>query len=139
MEVHRLFEDLFIWNNSYESKITKEAWEAYTGGIVALLERAELVHKARCKTGDLILQEVYDEILEKVATKIAVVCAISPSGCCRFRGRLLALAEEEKGRLELLWKVLDTGEHLVAQEELERLLEEEIRVLDLAGIIGGVK
>jgi len=137
MEVHTEFALLFGWKQEYESKITKEAWETYTGSVIALLERVEQVHKARCKTGDLILQEVYDEILEKVATKIAVVCTISPSGCCRFRGRLLALAEEKKGRLELLWKVLDTGEHLVAQKELERLLEEEIRVLDLAEIIGG--
>ena len=135
MEVHRLLKDLLAWDSSYESKISKKAWEAYIASIVTLLGRAEEVHKARCGLGNLILQEVYDEVLEKVAAKIAVVQAVAPGSCAVYRERLLSLAEEKEERLKLLWKVLDTGEHPVAQEELERLLEEQGRLLDIAALI----
>ena len=135
MEVYSAIALLLSWQPEYESKIAWEVWGDITTKIAKDLERLKDVHIARCRTGDVILQEVYNEILEKLAEKASVAGAVAPGNYLRVREKLLAVAQAAQARVEAMWRVLEIGEHQEAREKLEVALELQLRALDVESAI----
>lgn len=132
MEVSKLLADLFGWKPEHEEKIAWEAWRDITTICRQLLEKARAVHIARCNTGDLILQEVYDDTINDLEKNLRLLLVVAPAaGLVSYQG-LLEMAQKAGVRRAILGQVLDTGPHEQAQKEYEELLELEIRLLDVA-------
>lgn len=132
MEVHKLLADLFAWKPEYETKIAWEVWRDISSRCQGLLERTRTIHIARCKTGDIILQEVYDDTINDLEKNLRILLAVAPAaGLVSYQG-LQEMAKRTSARRAILDRILDTGPHEQVQKEYEELLEVEIRLLDVA-------
>ena len=86
--------DLLLWQDSYSAEIAKDIWDAEVAKALALWQRATEVHKARCRTGDLVLQEVYAEALAKLVTKIVFLSMADPNLAARVADWANGVADE---------------------------------------------
>ena len=113
MDTQAALSNALQWQDSYSNKITKGAWKKLTTEIERLVARAEEVHRARCATGNLALQDVYNDLLDKIGDKMVVARLVAPDAIGNLAeaiGKEVNITGEMHIRLMGLWWAIDIGE-----------------------------
>ena len=125
----------FPWNDDYQGKITKEAWNNLIVKIVSLENKAKSLHDNLWKENNAIFENMYDETFQKLAEKIGLVSAIDPDLLnLQIHETAKSLAEMER-RLDKLMAVLDLiPEHKQVSTKFREVMQEYHWLSDLQEI-----
>lgn len=123
------------WRDSYSGRITKYAFEQRVQGLAELEKRLEEISQAAYSTADLVLGEIYDEILGKIAAKLGILSLVCPDAIAH----LIPEMEAEVARLEKqVEEELETGLGEVARNKFDEVIEKLGRYSTLLRVLKSV-
>lgn len=81
------------WQNEYESRITKSAYEKLILEAQPLLDRALTIYEAYLKNLDPVLYEIYDDRLKELYPKLKLMAMVCPEEMAKLASKLVQDAE----------------------------------------------